>query len=248
MKCILCWFRTLDRQKFQQHTHCDIRGSVHDDKCPQCNETLESYFQYLKHLKEKHNGIPKHKCAECHDMFDNEKDLFVHHYKTHFEEIRKRPKSAPKKAPVEETSICDICGKSAKNMRSHHDYYHKKEEVICNECGHVSENQTRHKDHFRMKHNLVPCPHCGKMLPNQTLARHIQSRHTSTWDRKYKCKICSRGFTQPKRLEDHMNVHTGAKPHECQFCTARFSNKCNMYAHIRINHKGIKRTKKVLEI
>ena len=56
-------------------------------------------------------------------------------------------------------------------------------------------------------------------------------------------EFCGKGFNEKRFLEDHTNIHTGNKPHECNLCGNRYANRANMAAHIRTTHKGIKRVK-----
>ncbi|KAG9080580.1 hypothetical protein FRC06_006396 [Ceratobasidium sp. 370] len=53
-----------------------------------------------------------------------------------------------------------------------------------------------------------------------------------------RCRHCQKVFRRPSSLEDHLNVHTGAKPHKCPFerCHTGFATKSNMKRHF-ITHR-----------
>ena len=74
------------------------------------------------------------------------------------------------------------------------------------------------------------------------LKRHIQQVHTANDEKKFKCKICGKGFTFNLALQDHTNIHTGDKPYVCKVCGKGFANYFNHRTHER-RHAGYKRTK-----
>ena len=102
---------------------------------------------------------------------------------------------------------------------------------------------SRHKD---KEHNIVPCEHCGKIFPKLRYDVHYRTTHMPEKEKPYHCSICVplKGFLYKKKLLEHMNTHTGEKPFECKLCNAAYACKANLYAHIRVTHKGIKRVKK----
>lgn len=64
--------------------------------------------------------------------------------------------------------------------------------------------------------------------------------------RKYKCKICNKGFTTSGHLARHHRIHTGVKNHECPFegCNSRFSRQDNCMQHYKTHLKGKKSRKR----
>ncbi|EUC58594.1 C2H2-type zinc-finger protein [Rhizoctonia solani AG-3 Rhs1AP] len=52
------------------------------------------------------------------------------------------------------------------------------------------------------------------------------------------CEICGKEVRRPGVLDDHMNSHTGHRPHECSHCPRVFTTKSNMQRHITNFHGG----------
>jgi len=42
-------------------------------------------------------------------------------------------------------------------------------------------------------------------------------------ERPYKCDVCERGFKTITSLNNHINTHTGTKPHNCRSCSSSFT-------------------------
>ena len=74
------------------------------------------------------------------------------------------------------------------------------------------------------------------------LYRHKQVKHTPNDKKKHICAICGKGFARKVDLQDHQNVHTGAKPHKCKYCSACFASKGTRRTHEK-SHLGIVRKK-----
>ena len=58
---------------------------------------------------------------------------------------------------------------------------------------------------------------------------------------RYKCKHCGKIFKAKPNLQDHINTHTGKRPHICQYCGKTFASSGNKHAHVRQSHLGKKR-------
>ena len=55
--------------------------------------------------------------------------------------------------------------------------------------------------------------------------------------KRYPCKQCHRAYERRSELADHMNSHTGAKPHLCDICAKGFAHKRALDVH-RKTHTG----------
>ena len=55
---------------------------------------------------------------------------------------------------------------------------------------------------------------------------------------RWKCSYCQKVFKEGPKLRDHINTHTGERPHACDHCGKTFASVGNKYAHIRQAHLG----------
>ena len=50
-------------------------------------------------------------------------------------------------------------------------------------------------------------------------------------------RLCSRVFdSQKATLQDHLNLHTGDKPHKCNYCAVHFAHKPGLRRHLKDIH------------
>ena len=78
--------------------------------------------------------------------------------------------------------------------------------------------------HIRNMHEKYPCDLCGKMIATKHKSRHFQQVHVDPEHRRYKCEHCGKGFAASQSLKDHVNLHTGERPHVCKFCGKSFAD------------------------
>ena len=110
--------------------------------------------------------------------------------------------------------------------------------LLCEICTvRLSNKLAKHIDKV---HKKSQCPHCGDMVKN--LSFHLK-QHVPNDERPLKCDKCGKGFFQKHILEEHSNVHTGAKPFKCKYCPSAFASRGTHAMHER-GHLGIKRKPK----
>ncbi|XP_060070452.1 PR domain zinc finger protein 4-like [Ylistrum balloti] len=85
------------------------------------------------------------------------------------------------------------------------------------------------------------CYVCGKVFVGRlNLRAHQKLLHADVVKRKWNCNMCEQGFTSSAKLNDHMNIHMGIKPHTCQYCGKRFTDQSNLRQHL-LTHSNVKR-------
>uniref|UniRef100_A0A3Q3JM12 Zinc finger and BTB domain containing 12, tandem duplicate 1 n=1 Tax=Monopterus albus TaxID=43700 RepID=A0A3Q3JM12_MONAL len=96
--------------------------------------------------------------------------------------------------------------------------------VICEHCGMTFPSAHSLALHSRSTHLLYACPCCGKHFHHSAnLTRHM-------------CPLCYKAFTQKSTLIDHMNLHSGERPHRCAYCHAHFAHKPALRRHLKEQH------------
>ncbi|CAE6487246.1 unnamed protein product [Rhizoctonia solani] len=62
----------------------------------------------------------------------------------------------------------------------------------------------------------------------------------SSKEERRRCPDCNKLFRRPSSLDDHLNVHSGHKPHTCPFtgCKTGFATKSNMKRHFLTHRVG----------
>lgn len=83
--------------------------------------------------------------------------------------------------------------------------------------------------------SIFTCVICAKAFSD---ADGLQEHTTKAHDldsKKYKCKICGRGFARSKNLVSHQKLHL--KEFECTECTLVFQFAATLSAHKRKSHK-----------
>jgi len=109
--------------------------------------------------------------------------------------------------------------------------------------------------HTKTKHTVkYKCHDCGLQFDtNIILGEHIFENHTTidgvsneiknnviqdiplqqNYDNPIKCHMCFKEFSSSSYLNEHMRLHSGAKPFKCDTCNIAFRFKSNLRAHKR---------------
>ena len=238
--CIQCGkiFRQITRYK----DHQKMKGPYHDDQCAQCPKTFLSHEEYQAHVLTDHFGQWMFKCGHCKAVFEDEKEMKSHVSFIHKGRAIKKKEPKPKAPLPPADKVCEECGKHVRNLSGHMMLVHQNLEMPCPHCHLRFKNKYSVQSHIQTMHEKAPCSQCGEMVGLTKMKRHIAMKHTSIYDRKFKCDVCGKSFHESSRLKDHKNIHTGEKPYKCKFCSACFASKGTHAMHQR-SHLGHRRSK-----
>ena len=215
-------------------------------ECPHCQLVFKTKPRLDKHVKWVHEKTPcelcgelvgnlsrhminvhedqKHQCPHCQAVFKSKDQLQKHNKRVH------------------EKTPCEQCGELVGNLSRHMASIHSQEKIPCPHCHLVFRSKDQLKKHIAWTHDKVQCEQCGDMVGKGKMQRHITSKHTSIYDKRFKCEICGKSFDRNAKLKDHKNTHTGEKPYQCKFCSACFASIGTHAMHQR-SHLGHRRTK-----
>ena len=228
-------------------------GGTHETEvqCLCCNAYTQRKALVFRHLRTVHKSeIDWNKDPE--KIYDCETRVCKNLYGSWFKQLwctqcivlakmkRKESQRKRKTGPnrVKYYQLCPDCGKNVENL-SNHMQTHRTEELKCSQCDTVLKHLKGLKDHIKSVHEKEPCVECGRLISHSKMRVHLLG-HGPDSEKKYKCDVCGKGFTETQRLQDHMNVHTGEKPYKCKYCTNCFASRGNQRMHER-GHEGYRR-------
>ena len=240
--CVECGITFKRTNKYNEHIK--LKGPFHDDQCAQCPDKFASFEEYQVHVQDKHDNIMKFKCGFCKEVFNDKSELLRHTKSLHaaLKPKLNKGKKSPKPQIPKKKTVCVECGTMISNLKHHMSTVHSNQTIPCPHCELTFKALPLLQRHIDWIHVKAPCTECGEMVGIRKMPRHMKQKHTSIYDRKYKCETCGKGFSTSAALRDHINVHTGAKPHKCKYCSAAFASVGTHAMHQR-SHLGHRRSK-----
>ncbi|KAL6071906.1 hypothetical protein STEG23_025666 [Scotinomys teguina] len=142
---------------------------------------------------------------------------------------------------------CTDCGYSTNKKKHLHNHQesHKLtskagKDTECHECGnHVTHGGAlcTHKTMHGKKEarKTYKCKFCDYESDEQVLLNHhLLAVHRKKFP--HICVECGKGFRHPSDLKKHIQVHTGEKPYEYQYCEYKSSESSKLERHIKTKH------------
>ena len=207
-KCIECGYKAKQLTNMKHHVIAVHDGRIHYCETPNC----ELEYKY----EENEDKILLHyrmfSCNICGVKFS--KSHLDIHVKTHM---------------INGEYCCDLCdykSKLAAMLKKHKDVNH----FICEICAFKADKLNELKQHKQNLHHIeldiekrdkVCCEICGQYLPGQNyLRKHMKTHNTKD----YKCKYCTRTFTNKHTWETHTNYARCIIKRACNICGEHIDN------------------------
>ncbi|XP_071507571.1 zinc finger Y-chromosomal protein 1-like [Diadema antillarum] len=241
--------------KFVSKDHMRLHMGVHKGekplRCKVCSRCFARSWSLKLHMRV-HTGEKPFQCKVCSICF-TQKNSLKRHMSLH----------DPKHAYIREQ--CKVCGKivSKDYMRVHMRVHTGEKPFQCKVCSRYFIKKSSLKQHMSLhdpKHNVrEQCKVCLKFVSKDHMRRHMG---VHKGEKPFRCKVCSRCFTQqgsltrhmslhdPKHvyikeqckvcgksvskdyMRVHMRVHTGEKPFQCKVCSRCFIQKSSLKQHM----------------
>lgn len=115
----------------------------------------------------------------------------------------------------------------------------------CEQCEKIFENIYSFTSHIKnhKKERSCICDVCGFATTKRPiLANHKLVKHQIGKFPLY-CNVCQKGFLSNYVLNDHMNRHTGATPHQCHKCGSAYSSVRSLESHYHRFHPELCKNK-----
>ncbi|XP_048258683.1 uncharacterized protein LOC124137725 [Haliotis rufescens] len=260
-KCPLCSvdegnFQALSSHLMSEHhvtnpLRCDVCERVFDS-----DSHLESHLN--SHHGPFEEGLISNRCSECGLVCKSKTSLIQHQVYIHRKKFKKSRQSAclecktcyfiaktveeirehrlQHKLGVLECKECNMTFNSTSNLQFHMQLHHKKSHTAsCDICGKVFKHKRyligHRKRHFGTKN--FNCNECGKAFYEKCTLKAHEQIHLESSDREYRfvCPFCGNRYTSKSNFNDHLNKHTGEKPHKCTQCDKSFGFRSQLAQH-----------------
>jgi len=234
-KCPLCDKRFFDQKGKESHISYYHKQRL---QCDQCDRTFAIKHQLKTHKIDVHTpkALKPYVCKCCELVFDS-KFLLTKHSAVH------RTKPVINKIKKIHMKVCDQCGNEVPThgYKDHMQRFHGTEHIKCKDCTMTFKHERIYLQHYERVHIFVTCEECGEQVGSKNMKRHKLAKHTAEHLKPYLCRICEplKGFLTRMSYEEHCNIHTGARPYVCNYCTKNFSNHSNKRKHIVQSHREL---------
>ena len=217
--------------EMKKHKKTDHAGDVSKFQCHECGKgyNLEPVLQ--DHIDRIHKGI-REICPICGKQFTRKHSLKLHMKSHENEEEQVHYGNTIEFHP--DSDFEDLSNDPRFPSKSWNYYlYNSKagpEKAAQDNAGHK-------------------CRFCGNLVKKSRFIHHLLKHdigievsakgfgHFKDKER-LRCQHCHKMFKKLPELRDHINTHTGERPHVCKYCEKTFASKANQYAHMRQAHLG----------
>lgn len=248
-ECYLCLLKC--RRIYELKAHLSIFHPVEQHRevltCPLCPKTTISREVLSRHLRkvnkiyfgflfdfinlfwifQYHGSLQTHKCPCCDKDFAKKGQL-TQHMLSH---------------PNYKSYICELCGngfKTIQELNSHMRKHTGEKKFKCGVCDVFLVSRSSFRSHMltHTGERPYPCKLCDKEFrQTSSLRKHLISIHNQG-EKPHLCTTCGKRFSTIYHLRIHSNVHTGARPYQCQYCESTFSQPSALKAHTSRIHES----------
>lgn len=117
---------------------------------------------------------------------------------------------------------------------------HNERIYVCSVCGLDFRKRNPYNDHMdehmaALSDGTYECDLCQTSFSDARKFRAHKKNHNATV-KIWVCKTCGKKYSSKNLLDEHMNMHTGARPYKCPHCTKDFASKYTLTAHMKIHY------------
>lgn len=116
---------------------------------------------------------------------------------------------------------------------------HNERVYVCSICGLDFRKRNPYNDHMdehmaATAAGTYECDVCQESFSDSRQFRLHKKTHTASI-KIWPCKACGKKYSSKNLLDEHMNMHTGARPYKCPHCPKDFASKYTFTAHTKIH-------------
>ena len=231
------------------HTFCVGLEAVPDDPlwfCPKCTVSMEERAETTESVDSGDTTnsleIPEDENENDDEEWTPNSDNVQNHRNRGRKQSRKRRRSR-----CTETSPTTSRRKKRKIVNAEDiidcdSWYRPGVNLECDDCDELFDHHTEYRKHMETEHDVVKpyrCYQCSKSYgERKSLVHHIKREHNQQVN--YECNECGHGFYLKTHWTEHMLIHSGERPHQCERCGDHFRYKNEMKRHIKEVHDQVR--------
>ncbi|KAI8881320.1 hypothetical protein K501DRAFT_334770 [Backusella circina FSU 941] len=198
-------------------------------KCPFCKYNTKNRSELQHHLEEEcfeppfGGQVGRLLCFECLRCFETRKELNIHHYNYHAEEIKVRANNQYCHVSRNEyhkfdCPQCQLTFNFPSNLKAHLAYFCGETEIKCPECANPFETMLQLNTHINSHHTMPVLSHESTPELSSPISSILTSPSTSSLDDPilikkskqvtFSCHSCLNTFKTDRSMRDHLFMDT----------------------------------------